>query len=470
MIAYIVRRLFSTIIVMAVVAFVVFSLLYLTPGDPAAVIAGDIATDEDIRRIHARLGLDDPFLVQFGRWLWSLAHGDLGTSIFTNLPVTQLIGQRVEPTVSLTLCTLVVAILVAVPLGVVAAAKAGTWLDRAVMSFSVLGFSVPVFVFAYILILTFSVQLDWLPVQGYRNFRDGVWEWLRHLILPSIALGTVYVALITRMTRASMLDVLAQDYIRTAEAKGLAPEQVLIGLALKNAAIPVVTIIGVGVALLISGAIVTETVFALPGIGRLTVDAILRRDYPMIQGVILIFSAVYVLINLAVDLSYALFDPRIRYEAPDMSATTLAAPSIAAPKSMSPTWRRFRDAFRRHPTALVGGAILVCMVGIAIFAPWLGTVDPQAVTPMKRLRPPSAQFWFGTDMLGRDVYSRVVYGARVSLLVGLAVATLSTILGLAIGLVTGYVRALDAVVMRVMDGLMSIPSVLLAIALMALTK
>ncbi len=313
MIAYIVRRLFSTLIVMAVVAFVVFSLLYLTPGDPAAVIAGDIATDEDIRLIHARLGLDEPFLVQFGRWVWALLHGDLGTSIFTNLPVTQLIGQRVEPTVALTLCTLIVAIAVAVPLGVVAAAKAGTWLDRAVMSFSVLGFSVPVFVFAYILILTFSVQLDWLPVQGYRNLRDGVWEWLRHLILPSIALGTVYVALIARMTRASMLDVLSQDYIRTAAAKGLAPDQVLIGHALKNAAIPVITIIGMGVALLISGAIVTETVFALPGIGRLTVDAILRRDYPIIQGVILIFSAVYVLVNLLVDLSYVFFDPRIRY-------------------------------------------------------------------------------------------------------------------------------------------------------------
>ena len=211
MIAYIVRRLFSTVVVMAVVAFVVFSLLYLTPGDPAAVIAGDIATDEDIRLIHARLGLDEPFLVQFGRWVWALLHGDLGTSIFTNLPVTQLIGQRIEPTVALTLCTLTVAIVVAVPLGVVAAAKAGTWLDRAVMALSVLGFSVPVFVFAYILILTFSVQLDWLPVQGYRNFRDGVWEWLRHLILPSIALGTVYVALIARMTRASILDVLSQD-------------------------------------------------------------------------------------------------------------------------------------------------------------------------------------------------------------------------------------------------------------------
>ena len=313
MIAYIVRRLLSTVVVMAVVAFVVFSLLYLTPGDPAAVIAGDIATSEDIQRIHERLGLDDPFVVQFGRWVMALAHGDLGTSIFTNLPVTQLIAQRVEPTVSLTLCTLVVAIAVAVPLGVVAAARAGTWFDRAVMAFSVLGFSVPVFVLAYILILTFSIELDWLPVQGYRNLSDGVWQWLRHLILPSVALGTVYVALIARMTRASMLDVLAQDYVRTAQAKGLAPDQVLLGHALKNAAIPIMTIIGIGVALLISGAIVTETVFALPGIGRLTVDAILRRDYPIIQGVTLLFSAIYVLVNLGVDLSYALFDPRIRY-------------------------------------------------------------------------------------------------------------------------------------------------------------
>jgi peptide/nickel transport system permease protein len=313
MIRYVIRRLLSTVVVMGVVAFAVFSLLYLTPGDPAAVIAGDIATDEDIRRIRESLGLDEPFLVRFGQWVWGLLHGDLGTSIFTNLPVAHLIGQRVEPTLSLTLCTLVVAIVVAVPLGVIAAAKAGRWIDRAVMAFSVLGFSVPVFVIAYGLILTMSVQFDLLPVQGYRNFGDGVWEWLRHLILPSISLGTVYVALIARMTRASMLDVLAQDYIRTAEAKGLAPNQVLIAHALKNAAIPVVTTIGVGVALLISGAIVTETVFALPGIGRLTVDAILRRDYPIIQGVILIFSAVYVLVNLAVDLSYVLFDPRVRY-------------------------------------------------------------------------------------------------------------------------------------------------------------
>jgi peptide/nickel transport system permease protein len=311
--AYVVRRLFATIVVMAVVAFAVFLLLYLTPGDPAAILAGDAATTEDIAKIRAALGLDDPFLERFGQWIWRLLHGDLGISIFTNLPVTQLIGQRIEPTLSLTLCTLVVSVLVAVPLGVVAAARAGSWIDRGVMAFSVGGFSVPVFVLAYVLILVFSIELEWLPVQGYRPLSEGVWEWARHLVLPSIALGTVYIALIARMTRAAMLDVLAQDYVRTAQAKGLAPGAVLLGHALKNAAVPIATVVGIGIALLIGGAIVTETVFALPGIGRLTVDAILRRDYPIIQGVVLIFSAAYVLINLAVDLSYMLFDPRIRY-------------------------------------------------------------------------------------------------------------------------------------------------------------
>ncbi len=313
MIVYILRRLGATLIVMAVVALFVFSLLFLTPGDPAAVIAGDVATADDIQRIRAKLGLNEPFLVQFGGWVGRLLHGDLGTSIFTNLPVTTLVGQRVQPTVSLTLLTLVVAVLIAVPLGVIAAARAGTWADRLVMGFSVLGFSVPVFVLAYMLIIVFSVKLEWLPVQGYRPLSEGIWPWLSHLILPSIALGTVYMAFIARITRAAMLDVLSQDYIRTANAKGLAPRAVLTRHALKNAGVPIITVIGIGIALLISGAIVTETVFAIPGIGRLTVDAILRRDYPIIQGVILLFSGVYVLINLLVDLSYRLFDPRIRY-------------------------------------------------------------------------------------------------------------------------------------------------------------
>ena len=313
MLRYLLKRLLATIPVMGVVALLVFSLLYLSPGDPAAVIAGDIATEADIARIRAQLGLDQPYLVRFGGWLWDLAHGDLGTSIFTNLPVAKLIGQRIEPTLALTVCTLIVAVGVAVPLGVLAAARAGGWVDRIVMAISVLGFSVPVFVIAYGLILLFAVQLEWLPVQGYRNLKDGFGPFVRHMILPSVALGTVYMALIARITRATMLDVLSQDYVRTATAKGLGPNTVLVRHALKNAAVPIVTVIGIGVALLIGGVVVTETVFAIPGLGRLTVDAILRRDYPIIQGVTLLFSAIYVLVNLLVDLSYSLFDPRIRY-------------------------------------------------------------------------------------------------------------------------------------------------------------
>ncbi|GIL03606.1 MAG: glutathione ABC transporter permease [Betaproteobacteria bacterium] len=313
MLRYTLKRLLATIPVMGVVALFVFSLLYISPGDPAAVIAGDIATEEDIARIRAQLGLDQPYFVRFGHWLADLARGDLGTSIFTKLPVSTLIAQRIEPTLALTVCTLIVAVSLAVPLGVIAAARAGGWIDRVVMAVSVMGFSVPVFVIAYGLILLFAVQLDWLPVQGYRSLADGFGPFIQHMILPSVALGIVYMALIARITRATMLDVLAQDYVRTANAKGLAPGTVLTRHALKNAAVPIVTIIGIGVALLIGGVVVTETVFAIPGLGRLTVDAILRRDYPIIQGITLLFSAVYVLVNLLVDLSYSLFDPRIRY-------------------------------------------------------------------------------------------------------------------------------------------------------------
>src|SRR5689334_15998038 len=231
MLGYTIRRLLATIPVIGMVALFVFSLLYLTPGDPAAVIAGDIATVDDIERIRQKLGLDQPFLTRFWVWASAVLQGDLGISIFTKLPVTQLIGQRVGPTLSLTLCTLVISVLVALPLGVVAAARAGRWLDRAVMGFSVAGFSVPVFVLAYVLIYVFSIELEWLPVQGYQPMSAGLWEWASHLILPSIALGTVYIALIARMTRAAMLDVLAQDYVRTAQAKGLAPHAVLLGHA-----------------------------------------------------------------------------------------------------------------------------------------------------------------------------------------------------------------------------------------------
>jgi peptide/nickel transport system permease protein len=313
MLGYIGRRILATIPVMAVVGLFVFSLLYFAPGDPAAIIAGDQATPDDVARIRATLGLDRPFLVRFWEWSWQILHGDLGTSIFTNLPVTTMIGQRVQPTVSLMLVTLIFAIAVAVPLGVVAAWKAGSLIDRLVMGLAVTGFSVPVFVVGYILAYVFALELGWLPVQGYTPIEQGLWPWLSNLILPAVTLGLVYIALIARVTRATMLDVLSQDYVRTARAKGLSQGPVLFVHALKNAAVPIVTVIGIGIALLIGGAVVTETVFAIPGLGRLTVDAILRRDYPVIQGVVLLFSFVYVLVNLAIDLFYTVLDPRIRY-------------------------------------------------------------------------------------------------------------------------------------------------------------
>jgi peptide/nickel transport system permease protein len=313
MLAYAARRILATIPVMLIVAFFVFSLLYLAPGDPAAIIAGDQATPADVERIRASLGLDRPFVVRFGEWLWQIIHGDLGNSIFTNLPVSHMIAQRIEPTTSLMILTIVFSIIVAIPLGVLAAWKHGTWIDRSVMMLAVFGFSTPVFVLGYMLAYVFALKLDWLPVQGFTSITVGVVPFLRSLALPTIALGLIYVALLARITRATMLEVLSQDYVRTAKAKGVDQRVVLFVHALKNAAVPIVTVIGIGVALLIGGAVVTESVFAIPGLGRLTVDAILRRDYPVIQGVVLLFSFVYVLVNLAVDLLYTVFDPRIRY-------------------------------------------------------------------------------------------------------------------------------------------------------------
>ena len=311
--AYIVRRILATLPVLAVVALVVFSILHIAPGDPAAVIAGDQATPEQIAAIRAKLGLDRPIHEQFLVWLGNVAQGDLGTSIFSNRPVGQLFRQRVEPTVALAVLTTLIAVGLAVPMGVLAAWKAGSFIDRLVMSVAVLGFSFPVFVIGYVLIYVFSIRLRLLPIQGYRPLAEGFWPFLQHLLLPSFALGLSFMALIARITRASVLEVLSQDHIRTARAKGLSSRQLLFAHALPNAAVPIITIVGVGVALLLGGVVVTESVFAIPGLGRLTVDAILHRDYPVIQGVLLIFSGTYVIVNLAVDLLYTVVDPRIRY-------------------------------------------------------------------------------------------------------------------------------------------------------------
>ena len=313
MTAYIIRRLLATIPVMVVVALFVFFLLHLTPGDPAAVIAGDDASPQEIEGVRRKLGLDRPIWEQFGVWIWSLLNGDLGTSIFSNLPVTTLVAQRLEPSLVLALSTLLVAIVFAIPMGVLAAWKARTIIDRIVMGFSVLGFAVPVFLVGYLLIYIFAIELRWLPVQGYRPLSQGIDQTARSIVLPAFALGMVYMALIARITRASMLEVLSEDYIRTAHAKGVSTRSVLLRHALKNAAVPIVTIIGIGLALLISGVVITETVFNIPGLGRLTVDAILKRDYPIIQGLIILFAGAKVLVNLMIDLSYTFFDPRIRY-------------------------------------------------------------------------------------------------------------------------------------------------------------
>lgn len=307
---YVARRLAATIPVMIVVAIFVFLLVHLTPGDPAAVLAGDHASVEDVLKIRAAMGLDKPLLEQFFTWSWSVLHGDLGFSTSTNLPVVSLIHQRMGPTLSIALFTIFFAVIAAIPLGIIAAWKAGSVLDRVIMFGSVLAFSVPVFLIGYGLVYTLSIRLGVLPVQGYKPLSDGLMPYLSHLLLPCLSLGMVYMALLTRMTRATMLEALSEDYIRTAKAKGLGAGMV-IWHALKNAANPIVTTIGVGVAMLIGGVVVTETVFAIPGLGRLTVDAVLRHDYPVIQGILLCASAVYVFINLLVDLSYRLFDPRV---------------------------------------------------------------------------------------------------------------------------------------------------------------
>ena len=313
MLAYIARRLLATVPVLAVVAVLVFSMLRLTPGDPAAIIAGAAATSQDIVDIRARLGLDRSIVAQFFVWIGHVLTGDFGESFFFKQQVATLIAGRIGPTVALATTTIVLSVLIAVPLGVVAAWKQGTWIDRVVMGFSVLGFSVPVFVIGYSLIYLFAIKLNWVPVQGYQRIGDGFGGFLQRLILPSVTLAVIYIALIARMTRTSVLDVMGEDYIRTARAKGQVEYKVLFRHALKNAAVPIVTVIGLGVALLIGGVVVTESVFTIPGLGRLTVDAVLARDYPTIQAVILLFSLVYVLINLLIDIAYTLFDPRIRY-------------------------------------------------------------------------------------------------------------------------------------------------------------
>ncbi len=313
MLAFLGKRLLSTLPVVLVVAITVFMIVRLTPGDPAAIIGGNSATSEDLDRIRVQLGLTQPLWTQFLLWAGKVLQGDLGFSFFLNKPVLELIAQRVEPTLSLAVGTLVLAVAIALPLGTLAAWRMGSWLDKAVMAFSVAGFSVPVFVIGYVLIYLLAMKLQWFPVQGYRRMAEGLGPWARQLALPCLTLAVTYVALLARVTRAAVSEALTEDYIRTARAKGISERAVLTHHALRNAAVPVVTVIGVSAALLLGGVVVTETVYAIPGLGQLTVDAVLNRDFPVLQGVVLFFALIYVAVNLLVDLSYLALDPRIRY-------------------------------------------------------------------------------------------------------------------------------------------------------------
>ena len=310
---YLGRRVLSTIPVVLIVAVLIFMMLRLTPGDPASIIAGDAATSADVAEIRAKLGLSGSIVSQFFIWIGHVFQGDFGESFFYKKTVASLIADRLEPTLALSILTIILATAIAVPLGTLAAYKQGSWLDRGVMGLSVAGFSVPVFVIGYVLIYVFALKLGWFPVQGYQRLSVGFWGFLHRLILPASALAIVFIALLARMTRTSVLEVLNEDYVRTARAKGLPNLKVLVFHALRNAAVPIVTVIGISIATLLGGVVVTESVFNIPGLGRLTVDAVLARDYPTVQAVILLFALAYVLINLVIDVLYTILDPRIRY-------------------------------------------------------------------------------------------------------------------------------------------------------------
>ncbi|MGE6781650.1 ABC transporter permease [Ensifer adhaerens] len=313
MLRYIFQRLMGMIVVMAIVVTIVFVIVRVTPGDPAAVMLGPEATQEDIAALRTRLGLDQSLGLQYVYYIGQLLQGDLGQSIFLNQPVTSALAERAEPTFFLTLFSIVIACAIALPIGIYAAYRRGSFVDQAATTLAMLAASIPSFWLGLILIQVLAVRFGWFPVSGYGGPGSSFADRMYHLTLPSIALGVVSSALILRFTRASMLDVLGDDFIRTARAKGLGERRVVMKHALKNALIPILTIIGLTAAVLISGAVVTETVFGLPGVGNLVVSAVLRRDYPVIQGALLVIAALYVLINFAIDMLYLLVDPRVRY-------------------------------------------------------------------------------------------------------------------------------------------------------------
>ena len=312
MLRFLLKRLGGTLCVLLLVAVMVFALTRLASGDPIALLLGDQASAEDIAQVRVQYGLDEPLLTQFGYWIKEVAQGNLGSSIFLQRPVTQALAERAEPTFFLALFAVAIAALIGIPCGLVAAVWRGRLVDQILSAVAMLGASVPSFWMGLILIQVFAVKLGWFPASGYGNPGVSLIERLHHLVLPAVVLGVLNSALIIRFTRASVLDILNEDYVRTARSKGLSERVVILKHVLRNALVPIVTVVGLTTALMIGGAVVTETVFNLPGVGNLVVRAVLRRDYPVIQGALLVIAAIYVLINLLIDLVYMLVDPRIR--------------------------------------------------------------------------------------------------------------------------------------------------------------
>jgi peptide/nickel transport system permease protein len=311
---YLLRRVLAVIPVMIIVATLAFVLIHLAPGDPASVIAGPYATPDDVAKLRSQLGLDEPLPMQLLHWYGRLLTGNLGDSIFLRRPVTEAVLERIEPTLLLTIWGTLISVLLGVPAGIVSARYHNSAVDQSLMGLALLGLSIPNFLLGLLMILVFGVWLGWLPVAGYVPLDEGLWRNTRSLLMPSVSLGLVQSALIARITRSSMLDVLREQYIVSGRAKGLDERTVVYKHALKNAIIPTLTVIGITFALLVGGAVVIETVFNIPGLGRLIISAVLRRDYPVIQGVVLLIAVSYTVINLLVDLAYLVIDPRIRYQ------------------------------------------------------------------------------------------------------------------------------------------------------------
>lgn len=517
---YLIRRIIMVVPVVLGVSLLVFFMVHFIPGDPVEIMLGDTAQPADIEKLRQDLGLDQPLMVQLGQYVSGLIRGDLGQSLHSRKPVIDILIQRFPATLELTLISMLAAVLLALPLGILSALKANTRIDDTAMFTALLGVSLPNFWLGPMLILLLSVKLDWLPVSG----RGGA----QYYILPAITLGTALAAILTRMTRSSLLEVLKAQYITTAYAKGASPTRAVLIHALRNSLIPVVTIMGLQFGALLGGSVITETVFSWPGIGRELIQAIQGRDYPVVQGCVLLISLCYVLVNLLTDLTYGFLDPRIQYSArPPVfhsiwhqsvrwikafwgwfpgnlvlvlcaclsvvafsfrsvlgeflisesilsqgvqsvaKLSILIAPAICMwqwSRTGSSSWRKFI----RSSKSMIGVGIAFSFLFLGLFGSSVCSGDPVAVELSQRLDPPSADHLFGMDHLGRDLWSRVIYGARISMMVGVIVTLVSMVIGVSVGMVSAWAGGwIDDLLMRIVDIMLAFPGILLAIAMVA---